>query len=92
MNAEESRISSTGGPQVSPPSVDRLTYMTELMRSAAGGSTDNRVTIDRVMKYAVPSGENVTHGSVPRASMPPRHAETPGIATCCHAPLWKTLA
>ena len=53
-----SRTSVTGSLQVSPPSVDLLTS-TALPVCEASPTKLN----ERLMKYAVPSGEKVTHGS-----------------------------
>jgi len=53
-----SRTSETGLLQESPPSVDLLTS-TALPVCEASPTKLN----DRLMKYALPFGENVTHGS-----------------------------
>ena len=57
-NAERSLISVVGSLHVSPASVDLLTRTAEVNRSALA---------DRLMKYASPSGANVTHGSDERS-------------------------
>jgi hypothetical protein len=84
-NSESSRTSWVGGPQVSPPSVDRLTYMIDVLKV---GKSWNVI----VITSATPFGEIATHGSVARSKAPPEHFETPGMTTCCHAPLWNTHA
>ena len=66
-----SSISLMGALQCRPPSVDLLTSSAESLPAE----------VARVKKYAIPSGENVTHGSVARRWLPPTHADVPGTAT-----------
>src|SRR5581483_1627138 len=58
LNGDRSEISVVGSPHVSPPSVDLLTRMAEVSRSALA---------ERLIWYASPLGANVTHGSEARS-------------------------
>src|SRR5918992_3269079 len=62
-----SRLSEIGSSQVAPWSVDRETIMSSGLVSKPPGL----VSVDRLIRYAVPSGEMATHGSEARSQFPP---------------------
>ena len=88
------RTSVTGLLHVSPPSVDLLTS-TPVPVAEAGPT---KLT-ERLMKYAVPSGENVTQGSddrwksPPFVAFPPAQIEKAGyVLLQVRPPSWLTAA
>src|SRR5258706_15962765 len=82
LKALSSLISEIGAPQCRPPSVDRLTSSSESLPAE----------LARAKKYPVPSGENVTHGSLARRWDPPMQTDVPGTATWIQVPWYQTLA
>ncbi len=72
----KSAISVIGGPQVLPPSVERLTVWPLDAASRFGLALSLTTSADA---YAVPSGENETHGSDERGQGPPSHSVTSGV-------------
>src|SRR5215472_8872365 len=69
------RSSVVGAPQLSAPSVDRLT--SRPLSLAPNGVEGWAGFNTREKKNAVPSGAKVTHGSDARAKVPPVHSVTP---------------
>src|SRR6266511_1474646 len=68
LKSEVSRMRVVGSLQLSPPSVDLATSMAAVLKSAVA---------DRLIKYPLPFGANVTHGSEARSRSPPLAAVPP---------------